>query len=358
MAGIDAWTLMGTVLGLAASAGVNLYLTTLVVGVSIRLGWIAGLPPELATLSHDWVLAAAGALYAIEFCADKIPWVDSVWDTLHTVIRPLGGAALAVFSLGSVDPVYQVLAGLAAGSVTLSTHGTKASVRVMANHSPEPFSNIALSVAEDVAVLGFAWLTMHHPILAAFLVVSFLVGFALVAPKVFRMLYAQATFVVSRITAWFGKSHTELLSHHEHALSSIRPRLSKKVVTLLEPGERLVFAVPCFSGRMRAVGRLVRGVVIGTESGKLWFVGARTLRTVSKPLPFHGCRVELRRRLLVDEILIHAVSADGIVVLRFDKTRAQLAVKLVHHLAQVGPAPIPGQGVLSAPAPRFAANAY
>lgn len=338
MEGIGSWTLAGTVLGLAASAGVNLYLTVLAVGVSIRFGWLFGYPPELAALSHDWVLGAAGALFAVEFCADKIPWVDSIWDTVHTLIRPLGGAALAVCSLGSVDPVFQVMAGLAAGSVTLSTHGTKASARVIANHSPEPFSNVLLSLAEDALVLGFSWLTVRHPILTLFLVTTFMVVFAFVAPKVLRLLLAQASFVFGRVRSWFGVDRAELLRHHELALASIRPRLSKKVVMLLDPGERLTFAVPCFSGRMRKVGRLVRGVVIGTDSGKLWFVGARTLRTVSKVLPYHGQRVELRRRLLVDELVIHTSGPDGAVVLRFDKTRAPLAAQLVQRLAHLGAA--------------------
>ena len=357
MAGIDTWTLAGTVLGLAASAGVNLYLTVLLAGLSIRLGWVVGYPPELAALGHDWVLGAAGALYAVEFCADKIPWVDSIWDTAHTVIRPLGGAALAVCSLGAVDPVFQVLAGLAAGGVTLSTHGTKASTRLIANHSPEPFSNIALSLVEDVAVLGLSWLTMHHPILTLCLVVAFLVVFAFVAPKVFRTLFAQASFMVGRVRSWFGANPAELWSQHEPALASIRPRLSKHVVGLLGPGERLAFAVPCFSGRMRKVGRLVRGVVIGTDAGRLWFVGGRTLRVVTKELPIYGHRVELRRRLLLDELVIHTTSADGIMVLRFDKTRSQLVMQLTHRLAQLGAAHVAGPPPFQAPLPHLVSNA-
>jgi len=332
---IDSWALIGTMLGLAASAGVNLYLTTLVVGLSIRLGWLAHFPPELGLLGADWVLGVTGALYAVEFFADKVPWVDSLWDTVHTLIRPVGGAFLAIRTLGDTPPALDLVAALAAGGVAFSTHSTKASTRLLANHSPEPFSNIALSLVEDAAVLGLSWLSLHHPLLALLLVVTFLVAFVFIAPKVFRMLRAQITFVIGRVRSFFTKPTSELFANHEQALATLPPRLSLHVSGLLAPGERIAFAIPCFSGRMRAIGRSVSGVLIGSDATRLWFVGRRTLRTVSKPIEFQGRAVELRRRLLVDEILIQTGS-DGSITVRFDKTRGHLALQVTQLLAQRG----------------------
>lgn len=188
MAALDSWPLVGTVLGLAASAGVNLYLTTLIVGAAIRLGWVSNLPPDLALLGENWALAISGVFFLLEFCADKVPWVDSLWDAVHTAIRPVGGALLALGAVGTLPPAVQLMAALLAGGVALSTHTTKASTRVLVNHSPEPVSNVALSLGEDAAVFTFSWLTLLFPLVAFALVVLFLVLFAWFAPKAFRLL--------------------------------------------------------------------------------------------------------------------------------------------------------------------------
>ena len=351
---LDSWTVIGTVLGLAASAGLNLYLTVLVAGLSVRLNWITDYPPELVVLSHDWVLAAAGAFYLVEFCADKIPWVDSLWDTAHTIIRPLGGAYLAIHTVGGGDPVLGALAGLAAGTVTLSTHGTKASARLLANHSPEPFSNILLSLAEDAVVLGFSWMTLHHPIISLVMVLVFMTAFAFIMPKVFRMLVAQALFVGARVRSWFvGRAHPERLHDLEKALTGLHPRLEERALALVPPGEVLRFVVPCISGRLPNVGRSVRGIVIGTNAANVWFIGFRNFRTIDKPLAFRGHRVDLRKRLILDEVLIRTNSPEGLLVLRFDKRRAHLAQQLHEALLQngaTGSAPTPSLSNSAAPA--------
>src|SRR5262245_37984591 len=144
--------LLGTAMGLGFVSGINLYATVLAVGWGINLGLIR-LAPDLAglaVLGHPLVLTVAGLCYTVEFFADKIPWLDTTWDALHTFIRPLGAALVASAALGQVDPALQLAAVLLAGAAALSTHATKAGVRLVANASPEPFSNIALSLFEDV----------------------------------------------------------------------------------------------------------------------------------------------------------------------------------------------------------------
>jgi Domain of unknown function (DUF4126) len=344
MPALDSWAVAGTALGLAASSGVNLYLTVLIAGICVRMSWITGYPPDLAVVAHDWVLSAAAALYFVEFCADKIPWVDSVWDTVHSIIRPLGGAYLAIHTLGVGDPVTATIAGLAAGTVTLSTHGTKASTRLVANHSPEPFSNILLSLAEDVFVAGFSWVTLHHPLIALAAVALFMAAFAFVMPKVFRMLVAQGLFVIGRVRSLLvGRTHPERLNDLERSLTLLHPRLEERTLALVPVGEVLRFVVPCVSGRLHSVGRSVRGVVFGTSAGNVWFVGLRNFRTIHKQISFRGHPVEVRRRLILDEVVIRARGPEGLMVLRFDKTRAHLAEQLHEVLLAHGGVPVAGK---------------
>lgn len=179
-------------MGLGLVSGLNLYATVLTVGLGIRLGVIT-LNPELsslAVLASPYVLIVAGVIYLVEFFADKIPWVDSVWDGVHTVIRPLGAAVIGATAIGTVEPQTAVIAALCAG-VSLSGHSVKAGTRLLANHSPEPFSNIGLSVVEDVLVVVGSWLALAHPAIMVTVVAIFLIAFAWFAPKAFRLLRVE-----------------------------------------------------------------------------------------------------------------------------------------------------------------------
>jgi hypothetical protein len=179
-------------MGLGLVSGLNLYATVLTVGLGIRLGVIT-LNPELsglAVLASPYVLIAAGVIYLVEFFADKIPWVDSIWDGVHTVIRPLGAALIGATAIGTVEPQTAVIAALCAG-VSLSGHSVKAGTRLLANHSPEPFSNIGLSLGEDVLVVIGSWLALSHPAIMVTLVAIFLIAFAWIAPKAFRLVRVE-----------------------------------------------------------------------------------------------------------------------------------------------------------------------
>ena len=193
---MEAINLLGSTMGLGLVSGLNLYATVLTVGLGIRLGLIT-LSPEtsgLAVLASPYVLIAAGVIYLIEFFADKVPWVDSVWDSVHTFIRPLGAAVIGATAIGAVEPQTAVIAALCAG-VSLSGHSVKAGTRLLANHSPEPFSNIALSLVEDFLVVIGSWLALSHPAIMVTIVVIFLIAFIWFAPKAFRLLRVE--FVAS-----------------------------------------------------------------------------------------------------------------------------------------------------------------
>jgi hypothetical protein len=168
---------LGTALGLASLAGINLYLTVLVAGLAVRFNWIdlASAHESLAVLGDPWVISIAGVFFVIEFFADKVPWLDSLWDTIHTFIRPAGGIYLGLATLGDLDPAMTVIAVLATGGAALSTHGTKAGVRAFLNLSPEPVSNSVASVTEDGLVLGGLGVIALSPAIALFLFIILVV---------------------------------------------------------------------------------------------------------------------------------------------------------------------------------------
>src|SRR5688572_28144806 len=161
---------MGTIealslaMGTAWTSGINLYATVAALGIARQMELIQ-LPHNLEVLGHPLVIAIASIMYFIEFCADKVPYVDSGWDAIHTFIRVPAGAILAARALGDMNPALELAAMLAGGSIALAAHGTKATARLAINASPEPFSNWTASVTEDVAVLGGIWMIFNHPLI-------------------------------------------------------------------------------------------------------------------------------------------------------------------------------------------------
>jgi hypothetical protein len=166
---------LGRTLGFSFAAGINLYATVAILGLAKRYGWVQ-LPEQFTVFDNDIVIGVALVLFVVEFVADKIPWIDSLWDTVHTVIRPVGGALIAVSTLGETNPTIEGLVALLGGTVAAGTHFTKAGTRAAANTSPEPFSNWFLSLSEDAFVIGLTTLALKYPI-AALIVV--LVGIVL-----------------------------------------------------------------------------------------------------------------------------------------------------------------------------------
>jgi hypothetical protein len=167
---------LGLALGAGFSSGLNLYATVATLGLLQRFG-IIHLPPDLQVLAHPWIVGLAIALYTVEFLADKIPWFDTVWDALHTVIRPPAAALLAYGAAAAAPPEWRWGAALLAAGVALTSHGTKASARAAVNASPEPFSNWTLSLGEDVLAVWLTWMASVHPT-ATIVIVVLLTAFA------------------------------------------------------------------------------------------------------------------------------------------------------------------------------------
>jgi Domain of unknown function (DUF4126) len=197
---------LGFALGAAFASGLNLYATVAVLGLLHRYE-IIQLPSSLGVLAHPIVLVIALALYAIEFVADKVPYLDNVWHVVHTFIRPPAAALLAYSAFGSVPESWRVAAGLLAGSVALTSHGTKASTRAAANASPEPVSNSVLSVAEDGIAVSLAWMAATYPVLTLILVAVLVTISIYILVKLFGYL-RQGLRRLSVRTSWLRGSRT------------------------------------------------------------------------------------------------------------------------------------------------------
>ena len=172
-------------MGVAWASGLNLYAAILTLGLLGYSGNLA-LPVDLQILSNPVVLFAAGAMYLIEFVADKVPGVDNAWDSLHTFVRIPAGAALAAGAVGAVDPAVTLAAALVGGSLAAGTHATKAGSRALINTSPEPFSNWATSLSEDALVVAGIWTALHYPWLFILFLVLFILLMIWLLPKIWR----------------------------------------------------------------------------------------------------------------------------------------------------------------------------
>ena len=199
---------LGVAMGSAWLSGINLYATVATLGLLERFG-LVHLPGELSSLSRWWVIGVAAGMYVVEFIADKVPAVDSVWDVIHTFIRVPAGAVMAGAAFSHADPAVRIIALLVGGGVALSSHGTKAAVRATANLSPEPFSNIALSLAEDAVAFGSSFLVAWFPIVMLGVVVVFLVVFFWLAPKIVRAVRRRLGFGQADFTEVNGQSRIE-----------------------------------------------------------------------------------------------------------------------------------------------------
>jgi hypothetical protein len=195
---MDLISTVGRTVGFSFAAGINLYATVAILGLAARYHWVA-LPPQFQGFNNDFVIGAAAVMYVVEFFADKVPWLDSLWDVVHTAIRPVGGALIAVTTLGDASPGVEALVALLGGTVAASSHLTKTSTRAVANTSPEPFSNWALSIGEDIFVVGLGYLALRYPV-AALVVASVL----LVLIAVF------AAVIVRTVRRWFQRPHAML----------------------------------------------------------------------------------------------------------------------------------------------------
>ena len=201
----DTLQLVALAAALGWASGLRLYAVLFIVGGLGYVGWI-GLPAGLAVLTHPYVLAASGFMCFVEFFADKIPGVDSLWDIVHTVIRIPAGAALAASVFGDSSSAAMLAAAILGGTLAAGSHFTKAGSRAVINTSPEPFSNWGASLTEDVAVGGLLWLAIAHPLVAGVVVLMLIAVMVWLLPKAWR----AARRVVARLSGFLsGQAHEQ-----------------------------------------------------------------------------------------------------------------------------------------------------
>ena len=323
--------LLAVALGLACLAGVNLYLTVFATGLAIHFHWIALAPPyqSLEVLGNPWIVTIAGILYFLEFFADKIPWMDSAWDAVHTVIRPIGGALLAIQVLGHPSPAFTVIVALLAGGTSLIAHTAKAATRLATNTSPEPFSNIGLSLGEDAAVLGGLALVHFNPLLALIILLLGIAAFFYFAPMILRAMKAKIWLAWKKLN---GPANLDMPAKLPVTLPvRLDPIFSRQ--NLL--GETIAWAAPCVSGRGRRIPANLFGALVATneEPRKLMFVARKNSRPFSKTIELDGSMIAHEPKFLSENVIVFPKVGKGArYSFAFPRSHAALVEKIVQDL--------------------------
>jgi Domain of unknown function (DUF4126) len=318
---------LSVALGLAALSGYSLYLTVFASGLAIHCGWVHLAPQydSLSVLGDPAVLIVSGLLFAIEFFADKIPWVDSISDAVHTFIRPIGGAFLATRALGHTDPVFEVIVALLGGAMSFTSHSLKAGTRLLVNSSPEPFSNIAVSSAENVMVVGGVALLWKYPIavFAFFSVVFALTMYFL--PSLWRSVSTNIWFISRKLNQVSESGDQEQLP--TRLPSAYDLSFSK----LSGASTKVEWAVPCVSGKGKYLEPNRFGYLVATSETpvKVYFCTKRHLfGGAPKVLEIDPIKSTLEQRMLFAELHLTALAKNRRYSFKFDRSRARLAAKV------------------------------
>jgi len=325
--------LLSVALGLATLAGVNLYLTVFATGLAIHFHWITLAPQyqSLEILGHPLVIIISGILYLLEFLADKIPWLDSAWDAVHTVIRPIGGALLAIQVIGHPSPAFTVIVALLAGGTSLVAHTAKAATRLASNASPEPFSNIGLSIGEDAAVLAGLALVHFNPVLALIIFVIGIATFFYFAPKILRAMKAKI---------WLARKKINLPAYSERN-ARLPVTLPAKLASVFAHenvlGETVAWAVRCISGRGRRIPANLFGALVATneEPRRLIFVARKGGRPFTRTIDLEDSVITHEPRFLLENLVISAATGKAPKYsFIFPRSDARLVEQIVQYLRE------------------------
>jgi Domain of unknown function (DUF4126) len=321
---------LSVALGLAALSGYSLYLTVFTTGLAIHLGWVHLAPQfeSLSVLGDPTILIISGILFTLEFFADKIPWVDSVWDAVHTIIRPVGGAFLATRALGPTSPVFEVIVALLGGAMSFASHTLKASTRLVVNGSPEPFSNIAVSTGENVMVVGALALLWHFPI-AVFSFLAFLFAFTLYfLPRIWRSISIKLWFISRKLNLISGSKAIDTLP------DKLPPRFEALFRRLTEPTATVAWAVPCVSGKGKFMEPNRFGYLVASNEqlNKIYFISKTMIGSASKMLEIEQLKVSLETRLFYEELNLYSHGKNRRFNFKFDRAQAGLAAKVAEEL--------------------------
>lgn len=327
--------LLGVAVGLASLAGLNLYLVVFLTGLAVRFDWI-NLAPEyqrLEVLGDPWILAISGILFSMEFLADKFPWVDSAWDAVHTAIRPVGAALLAVLVLGDSNPVFNVVVGLLAAWLGFTTHALKSTVRLQANASPEPLSNIALSVAEDATVVLGLGLIFTYPLVALAVAVVFLAAIWFFVPRMLRATWVKLVLCARKLR----------LAPEEPVVSELPDELPSvarhAVLEKAGAARRVAWAVPCVSGTGPGYPRNRFGWLVLVEGAapQTYFVARGRPRRPFVLLPGAPSDARIEPKFLADVLVLAWPDGGESARFLFDRGLRAVALLTAKRLSPTAP---------------------
>lgn len=338
---------LAVALGFATLAGLNLYLVVFVTGLAISQGWVdvSTTYPELMVLGDPAVVTAAGIFFALEFFSDKVPWVDSLWDSVHTLIRPVGGALLAIHTLGPTDPAFEVIIALLAGGTTVLAHGFKSGTRLAINASPEPVSNVAASVTEDLAVLGGLALMSVNPMLAAVLCLVFLAACVYLTPKLFRRIRGFFWLLFHRCFSLVSRPDEDRLLNA--GLSSDETRRLGDILGGRKPDT--LWSARVLVGRCRRFPQLTpmtfgRLIAEEHEAGRIHFLGKRLGRHYHTELVLDGLEIAHEPRFFAEDIVLYDLEGERKLVLRLPAGRRALARRVADSLVRIRNRHLPESG--------------
>jgi hypothetical protein len=248
---LETLLLLSKIFGISFTSGINLYATVALIGMAIRFNFIQNLPEQLNVLANEYVIGVAVVMYVCEFFADKIPAFDSVWDSIHTFIRPFAAAAIALMAAGDASMAVKIIAVMLAGGVALTSHTAKAGIRLIANTSPEPFSNSVLSTIEDLGVFALIVLIITNPLLAAIIIAVLMILIIWQGPKL-------VGFVIFMMKAIYHKIRS--INPGEKMINiELMPQLYNNYLDqLLEKSEQVYLTInTTFRDKKKGAGYLV-----------------------------------------------------------------------------------------------------
>ncbi|MEM7147777.1 MAG: DUF4126 domain-containing protein [Verrucomicrobiota bacterium] len=341
---MDILDTLALALGFATLAGINLYLTVLVTGLAIRfdLLTLSAKYADLAVLGDNPVLIAAGLFFLLEFFADKVPWVDSLWDSVHTLVRPIGGGLLALSVLGELHPAMEVIIALLAGGTTLVAHSAKAGTRLAVNTSPEPVSNIAVSTAEDVGVVAGSFIMWQSPIAFGLICLLFLGLVLYFTPRIWGRIRNTLWLLSKKVRLPFAHRDSQNAPLPDDLTDEESALLAKELDTAApEP----LWAVPTIIGKAKqykGVPTQAFGKIIADREspGTLFLAGKRRRKPFLIPVPITDAKCIRESRFLSEDLVIHGKNANSKLTLRFPRGRAPLVDKIIEALDSAAqPAP-------------------
>lgn len=348
---MDTLQLIASATGIGFLAGIRLYLTVLTLGLAVRFEWLrlSDSFSELSILANWWVIGFAAVATLIEFFSDKIPWLDSAWDSIHTFIRPIGAAALSVAAFDSVDPALRFLLVVLTGGAALTSHSAKAATRLAVNQSPEPFSNIALSLAGDAAVPVGIWLAVEHPLLIGGIVAAFMLVALVLAPKVFRVVRIHWLALSALLSTWMnsGEDMEEPQTVDAAALAADPKRLATAFSAMASPlpeacaahlrnkhGAGSAFAL---HGVMRRGGKRARNRdgYLCLLDDRFVFVAKKLSGWRSDEVPHANLkRIDFEKGLLFDSLRLRGENTEVLVDLFKDRRRGAQRLAEVWNVAR------------------------